>query len=223
MWQGEWNGLTINVRHLTRADLDEVESVQQDVMRELIDLSHYQSLTTDEFKKILHDETMVGAFYQNRLIAFRALLIPSIDDEHLGRDVHWPEESLDRVIYQEVTNVHPAFRGYGLQTHLGNLLMKELEENEQFNLVCATVAPFNIPSIKDKFTLGLRIGALKEKYGSKLRYVLFKELRKEWAPANQIEYVEMKDTIRQVKLLNEGYTGTELHIESDEWIVRYEK
>jgi len=180
MWRGECNGLDIVVNYLTMAELDQIEEVQRSVMDTLTEGSQYQSLTTEEFMKLLSDRTLIGAYHEGTLIAFRALLIPPLDAEHLGYDIGYPLETLDRVLYQEVTNVHPDYRGYGLQQHLGRLLMKELEHGSRFELVCATVAPFNIPSLKDKFALGLRIGALKPKYGGKLRYIFMKELHSDW-------------------------------------------
>lgn len=223
MWHGECNGLKIDVRHLSGADLSDIEAVQQTVIADLDEDSHYQPLTTQEFMKLLADQTIVGAFHQDALIAFRALLIPPLDDEHLGRDIGCREEVLDRIIYQEVTNVDPAFRGYRLQQHLGKLLMKELRQDDRFDLVCATVAPFNIPSLKDKFTLGLRIGALKLKYGGKLRYIFMKELHIDWRSEGKVTWLEMNDIDGQVKLLETGWYGTGMKRIDETWLVKYER
>ncbi|WP_215141363.1 GNAT family N-acetyltransferase [Exiguobacterium qingdaonense] len=222
MWQGEIKGLLVQVREMSLSDLPELLSVQEAVIHALDEPEHYQSLSVEEFTKLLTDRTIIGATSENRLIAFRAMLIPPIDDEHLGRDIDWAGDSLERVLYQEVTNVHPDFRGYGLQTHLGKRLMEQCETDERFDVVCATVAPFNIPSMKDKFYLGLRIGALKEKYGGKLRYIFYKELHRTWQPTSKSMDVPMKDREKQVELLQEGWLGTGL-IKRDQWIVRYEK
>ncbi|WP_214745258.1 GNAT family N-acetyltransferase [Exiguobacterium sp. s189] len=223
MWQGEIKGLPLQVRVLTLSDLPELLSIQEAVIQALAEPEHYQSLSIEEFTKLLTDQTLIGATSEGRLIAFRAMLIPPIDDEHLGRDIGWPEDSLERVLYQEVTNVHPDFRGYGLQTHLGKLLMSQVESDNRFDVVCATVAPFNIPSMKDKFTLGLRIGALKEKYGGKLRYIFYKELHRSWQPTSEVVDVTMEERARQVKLLQDGWFGTGLMKQGEQWVVRYEK
>ncbi|WP_214875697.1 hypothetical protein [Exiguobacterium sp. CH10] len=223
MWQGKVKDLLFQVRVLTLSDLPELLSIQEAVIQALAEPEHYQSLSIEEFTKLLADQTLIGATAEGRLIAFRAMLIPPIDDEHLGRDIGWPEDSLERVLYQEVTNVHPDFRGYGLQTHLGKLLMSQVESDNRFDVVCATVAPFNIPSMKDKFTLGLRIGALKEKYGGKLRYIFYKELHRSWQPASEVVDVPMEDRVRQVELLQAGWCGTGLMKQGEQWTVRYEK
>lgn len=223
MWQGEIKGLPLQVHVLTLSDLPELLSIQEAVIQALDEPEHYQSLSIEEFTKLLVDQTLIGATAEGRLIAFRAMLIPPIDDEHLGRDIGCPEDLLERVLYQEVTNVHPDFRGYGLQTHLGKLLMSLVESDDQFDIVCATVAPFNIPSMKDKFTLGLRIGALKEKYSGKLRYIFYKELHRSWQPTSEVADVPMEERARQVELLQAGWFGTGLMKQGEQWIVRYEK
>lgn len=223
MWRSDCNGLDIEVTYLAMTDLGQIETVQQDVMDTLTEGSQYQSLSTEEFVKLLTDRTLIGAYHKGTLIAFRALLIPPLDDEHLGYDIGYPSEGLERIIYQEVTNVHPDYRGYGLQQHLGRLLMKELEHGSRFDLVCATVAPFNIPSLKDKFALGLRIGALKPKYGGKLRYIFMKELHSDWRPAGEATWLEMGETEQQGALLKAGWYGTSMMRDGERWLVKYER
>ncbi|MFL9650956.1 hypothetical protein [Exiguobacterium chiriqhucha] len=223
MWRSECNGLDIEVNYLTMTELGHIEAVQQAVIDTLTEGSQYQSLTTEEFVKLLTDRTLIGAYHEGTLIAFRALLIPPLDDEHLGYDIGYPSDALDRILYQEVTNVHPDYRGYGLQQHLGKLLMKELEQDSRFNLVCATVAPFNIPSLKDKFALGLRIGALKPKYGGKLRYIFMKELHSDWKSAGDTTWLDMGETEQQVALLKAGWFGTMMTCDGESWLVKYER
>jgi len=223
MWRGDCKGLDIEVIYLTMTELEQVEAVQQAVMATLTEGSQYQSLTTEEFVKLLTDRTLIGAYHQGTLIAFRALLIPPLDEEHLGYDIGYPTDALDRILYQEVTNVHPDYRGYGLQQHLGRLLMKELEQGSRFDLVCATVAPFNIPSLKDKFALGLRIGALKPKYGGKLRYIFMKELHSDWRPTGETTWLDMGETEQQVTLLKAGWFGTTMTRDGESWLVQYER
>ncbi len=74
--------------------------------------------------------------------------------------------------------------------------------------MCCTVAPFNIPSLKDKFAQGMEIAALKEKYGGSLRYVFVKELRgdkeSDWT---DVQSILMSDASGQQALLSEGIVG----------------
>ena len=50
-------------------------------------------------------------------------------------------------------------------------------DKKRYRYLFATVAPFNIASLKDKFALGMHIISLEKKYGNLLRYTLMKDLR----------------------------------------------
>src|SRR5690606_9485680 len=97
------------------------------------------------------------------------------EEGHLGIDAGVPITELSTVIYSEISNVDPHFRGNNLQVLLGEILMQEVDR-QRFRYVCTTVAPFNIASLKDKFAHGMEIVALKVKYGDLLRYILMKDL-----------------------------------------------
>ncbi|MED3122759.1 MULTISPECIES: N-acetyltransferase [Bacillus] len=213
--------------HVTLLPLENIEqilSLQNVVVEALEDKSRLQPLSLEEFQYILEGNgMMIGAFIENKLIAFRALLVPPIDEEHLGLDIGIPESELHRVIYQEISNVHPNSRGNGMQKILATVIMDELQkEDSKYDYVCCTVAPFNIPSLKDKFAQGMEIAALKEKYGGSLRYVFVKELRggkeRNWT---DVKSVPMSDAVGQQALLSEGYRGYEMEKIDDTFIVKF--
>ncbi|HDR4902024.1 TPA: GNAT family N-acetyltransferase [Bacillus cereus] len=213
--------------HVTLLSLEHIEQIlllQNVVVEALEDKSRLQPLSQEEFQYILEGNgMMIGAFIENELIAFRALLVPPIDDEHLGLDIGLPESELHRVIYQEISNVHPNWRGNGMQKILATVIMDELQkEDSQYDYVCCTVAPFNIPSLKDKFAQGMEISALKEKYGDSLRYVFVKELRedneRDWT---DIKSVPMNNAGGQQALLSEGYRGFEMEKVDGDFIVKF--
>lgn len=210
------------VQLLSLENIDQILSLQDIVIESLTNKNTLQPLTSEEYHYILEGNgLMIGAFVGEQLIAFRALLVPPIDEEHLGWDIGLAEEELPSVIYQEISNVHPEFRGNRLQQTLGSLIMDELEKhNDSYKYICCTVAPFNIPSLKDKFAQGLEIAALKEKYGGRLRYVFVKELtedrKREW---QKIVTVPMADTARQQALLAEGWCGYQMENRNGElWV-----
>ncbi|EMX0193601.1 GNAT family N-acetyltransferase [Bacillus cereus] len=216
-----------NPFHVTLLSLEHIEqilSLQNIVVEALEDKSRLQPLSLEEFQYILEGNgMMIGAFIENELIAFRALLVPPIDDEHLGLDIGLSENELHRVIYQEISNVHPNCRGNGMQKILANVIMDELQkEDSKYDYVCCTVAPFNIPSLKDKFAQGMAIAALKEKYGGSLRYVFVKKLRgdkeSDWT---DIQSILMSDASGQQALLSEGYLGYEMEKTADTFIVKF--
>ncbi|MDA1809914.1 GNAT family N-acetyltransferase [Bacillus anthracis] len=213
--------------HVTLLSLEHIEQIlllQNVVVEALEDKSRLQPLSQEEFQYILEGNgMMIGAFIENELIAFRALLVPPIDDEHLGLDIGLPESELHRVIYQEISNVHPNWRGNGMQKILATVIMDELQkEDSKYDYVCCTVAPFNIPSLKDKFAQGMKIAALKEKYGGSLRYVFVKELRgvkeRDWT---DIKSVPMNNAGGQQALLSEGYRGYKMEKVDEDFVVKF--
>ncbi|MDD8002746.1 GNAT family N-acetyltransferase [Bacillus cereus] len=213
--------------HVTLLSLEYIEQIlllQNVVVEALEDKSRLQPLSQEEFQYILEGNgMMIGAFIENELIAFRALLVPPIDDEHLGLDIGLPESELHRVIYQEISNVHPNWRGNGMQKILATVIMDELQkEDSKYDYVCCTVAPFNIPSLKDKFAQGMKIAALKEKYGGSMRYVFVKELRedneRDWT---DIKSVPMNNAGGQQALLSEGYRGYKMEKVDEDFVVKF--
>ncbi len=218
------NNEQFHVTLLTLENIEQILSLQNVVVEALEDKSRLQPLSQEEFQYILEGNgMMIGAFIENELIAFRALLVPPIDDEHLGLDIGLPESELHRVIYQEISNVHPNCRGNGMQKILATVIMDELQkEDSKYDYVCCTVAPFNIPSLKDKFAQGMKIAALKEKYGGSMRYVFVKELRedneRDWT---DIKSIPMNNAGGQQALLSEGYRGYKMEKVDEDFVVKF--
>ncbi len=215
-------GESFTVSELSLENINEIIALQNTVINSLEKKETLQPLTKKEFQNILSGNgLMLGVFLEERLIGFRALLVPEIDEDHLGRDIGLSEEELPGVIYQEVSIVHQKYRGNRLQQTLAILIMQELMKTDNsFTNICCTVAPFNIPSLKDKFAQGMEIAALKEKYGGMLRYVFVKELSegrdKDWS---EITRLKMDDTKAQQEMLAAGWRGIQLEMEDgDYWV-----
>ena len=197
------------VRVLEESDIAEMLSLQEAVRLAVENPDSLETLSTDEFQYILSGNGyMIGAYVENEMIAFRAMLVPSLNDkEHLGIDAGIPEDKLHRVIYSEITVVHPDFRGNGLQTYMGRIVFDQVDA-QRYSYIAATVAPFNIPSLKDKLSLGMEMVALGEKYNGKLRYVLFKELESETKqPASETKRVYMGAMEAQQNLMRVCFRG----------------
>jgi GNAT superfamily N-acetyltransferase len=207
---------------LTLAQMEEIEALQQKVIDSLEDKSILQPLSRAEFENILGENgVMLGAFDGEQVIASRALLKPDpSEEEHLGVDAGAVD--LSRVLYQEVSFVHPAYRGQGLQRKLGERIM-ELVDLADYDVVCATVKPFNIASLKDKFGQELHVVALKYKYGGKLRYVFAKYLHDAVKLTNEQVVIDMGNIEEQQEVLAQGYVGTKLIQTEDSWAVIYNK
>jgi hypothetical protein len=215
------------VRVLSKEHKSQLQQLQELVVDTLTEKKNLQPLTYEELDYILTGNGLIiGAFTEKRLIAFRALLIPPIDEEHLGLDVGLEAEELPRVIYQEISNVHPDYRGNRLQQTLAHLIMQEQGKLDQrFTYVACTVAPFNIPSLKDKFKQGMEIAALKIKYMNQLRYIFIKSLVEEdrGGEISEIVRVPMGDVEGQQALLHEGWRGISLEEDDGGYRVLYVK
>lgn len=214
---------TFKVYKLNVSFIDEILTLQQVVYNALENKKILEPLSKEEFETILNGKGMlIGAFVKEQLIAIRALSIPDINEHHLGYFLGLKEDELNRVIYQEVSIVHPDFRGYGMQKQLGNIIMNELDKS-QFDYVCATVMPYNIASLKDKFAQGLRIVRLTYLYEGKLRYVFALNLHEQPRYDEEEIDVSMGEIDRQQKLIEEGYVGVKMEKQEEDWKIIYKK
>ncbi|RYG72478.1 N-acetyltransferase [Lentibacillus lipolyticus] len=218
-------GEPYNVRMLNRSDLADILQLQANVEASLTQPEQLQALTPEEFEFILSGNGfMIGTFVEQALIGFRAMLVPSVDDpEHLGTDAGLHAQDFPKLIHSEISVVHPAYRGNGLQTYMGQLVMANVNR-ERFRYVAATVSPFNNPSLKDKLALGMEIIALKEKYNGKLRYVLFRDLLLDEKPSpSDVKIVDLGDTEAQQHLLETGFRGTSIQASDGTYEITYQR
>lgn len=209
---------------LSEAHIPELITLQQEVVDALPNKALLQPLDEEELRFILRGNgLMIGVFVDEKLIAFRALLQPMIDEEHLGYDIGLKtDEDLRKVLYQEISNVHPDYRGYGLQRRMAEIIMQQVDETK-FNVVCATVMPGNIASLKDKFSQKMHIVALKLKYGGKLRYVFMKSLPNKEYKWTEEQFVPMDNTEAQQQLLKTGFIGISMKADESDWLIQYVK
>ncbi len=218
------DGTQLSVEPLTANDIREILQLQNIVLDSLSEKNFLQPLSEEEFLNILEGNGLIaGVRDDGRLIAFRALLDPGDDPEHLGADTGIPKLLWPAVLYSEITNVHPDYQGNGLQRQLGHSVM-ETVDTRRYHYICTTVSPFNIASIKDKLELGMHIKALTVKYGSLTRYVMMKDLTKDMPSAhNNWLDVGMEDSETQMRLLQQGWIGVSICQSAGGWMVRYVK
>lgn len=206
-------------------DLKAIMNLQDIVYEQLIDKSKLERVTKNEFEFILSDNgLMIGIYVDKKLIAVRALLVPDYDPDHLGLAIGLKETELAKVIYQEVSFVHPNYQGNGLQKEMAQLIMDELNTKEHsYAYVCATVAPDNIPSLKDKFSQNMELMSFVTIYGEKQRYVFAKELKDTGSKKEVIKEADIKlANVNEAKrYLSLNWVGTELVEENDEYLIKF--
>lgn len=213
------------VRRLSLDNITEIMNLQNNVYQKLIDKSKLERLSEDEFTFILSENgLMIGVYVEGKLIAVRALLDPTDDPYHLGLAIGLEEKDLDKVIYQEISFVHPDYQGNSLQKIMGDLIMKELSKKEHpYMYVCATVAPDNIPSLKDKFAQQMEIKTLVKIYGEKQRYVFAKELRDTGSNKEVVKEVKVNlANVNEAKqYLDLNWVGTLLEQQANEFFIKF--
>lgn len=220
------NNEPFTVKKLTKHYLQKILTLQDVVYDHLENKEILQKLTEDEFLYILDGNGFaIGAFVNDTLIGVRALLVPPIDEEYLGVAVGLKEEDLDKVIYQEISFIHPSYRGNRLQQQLAKIIMDELNASDHpYRYVCCSVAPFNIPSLKDKFNQQMEVKALKNIYDGKLRYIFIKDLEE----TEKFEWIESKEVALeniqlQQQLLSSGWIGYQLINKENEYYILFGK
>ncbi|CEE01653.1 hypothetical protein BT1A1_1827 [Caldibacillus thermoamylovorans] len=216
------NGEPFIVRTLTVDDLDTMSQLQSKVIDHLPSPEFLEHTSKEQFIDIFQKEgIMLGVFVQDRLVAFRIFSSPDSLEEKIALEVGILKEELPITLFSVVTNVDPDYRGSGLQKLLGEKIMETIDR-KRFRYVLSTVAPFNIPSLKDKFFLGFSIVDLKEQYNGKLRYTFFKDFQKESVEFELVDFsVNMSDYGRQKELFQLGYFGTGIFYQNDEWMVQF--
>src|SRR5690625_7969802 len=75
------------VERLTMEDLPQIIQLQSKVKNMLTSSDFLSPLSEEEYTSILTGNGfMVGVFVEGKMIAFRAMLKPELDEEHLGID-----------------------------------------------------------------------------------------------------------------------------------------
>ncbi|PPA70721.1 N-acetyltransferase [Jeotgalibacillus proteolyticus] len=211
------------VRPLNDQDKELFQFLQEEIVEGLEDQDTLQPLTEDEIIYIFEGGgLMIGAFVEDELIAARALLYPGDDEENIGHDLDLPFKEQMKVVHQEISLVRSDYRGNDLQKTMAKVLMQQLRHStDYFTHLCCTVSPKNIASIKDKFSQGLMIVKVKEKYEGSLRYIFYKHLTNKF-PVDDTSFVHIRldKTLRHRDFLENGYVGVGLsQTELGDWIV----
>ena len=224
IYEGLLENTPFEVIQLGTEHLQGILAMQELVMEALPDKDILQPLSDEEFLYILGGNgLLIGAYVENQLIAFRAVIVPKIDEHHLGYDLGLvQEEDLKRIMYQEISNVHPMYRGYGLQKTLAKVIMSQIDTSK-FDYICSTVMPYNIASLKDKFVQDFYIVAIKHIYGGKLRYVFALNLKNATQYEHETVEISMGDIEGQEKLIEQGYVGVSMKQVDEDWYVTFKK
>ena len=76
----------------------------------------------------------------------------------------------------EIAMASPDFRGYHMHSRMCSVCVDLFKQDGRTRFILSTVSPRNLPSLKALQSAGLQPLVEKEKYGGKLRYVMFRAI-----------------------------------------------
>ncbi len=206
--------LKYTVGILNEKHLPQVMALQEVIVQNLQQPDLLHSFSRDFMKQHMEERGVVlGVFVQNRLIAFRNLYYPELGDKewNLGLDLGLAEEELAKVANLQLVCVHPRYRGNGLALKMNQISLGLLRQRGTHPHVCATVSPYNIWNIPVLLASGFHIAKLKSKYGGKIRYIVYQDLRHPIIFDDQSAvWVRLDDLDTQKRWLCSGFYGVAL-------------
>ena len=117
---------------------------------------------------------VLGAFYENEIIAFGILYVAGKTDENLAKDIDGVKDITENANVK-LTIVRPNFRGNGLQSSI----ITKLEEHAKacgFKYLSSTVSPFNPWSQANLKKCNFTVHKILKKYGGLERILFVKEI-----------------------------------------------
>ncbi len=192
--------------------IDQVVQMQEQVRRNMRHKSWFMLDTGEEIEAMLKGGgALFGALNQHgEMIAARYISQPGDSASNLANDVAL-DIPLNEVAVLESTVVSPDYRGNRLQGIMTQVAIKHIERQGLRHLFC-TVAPQNIFSLYNVMSSGLKIRALKKKYGTTehdgvWRFILHRDLL-DSQPAwlKQLE-IDSHDFDLQKLVINKGFFG----------------
>lgn len=199
---------------LNEKHLPEIMRLQQ-VIAANLSRADLLALFSEEFMaRHLRDQGFAaGVFVDRRLIAFRNVYYPAHDDQewNLGIDIGLEPSERSKVANLQMVCVHPDFRGNGLALKMNAVCLERLRKQAEHRHICATVSPYNHWNIRVLLKSGFHIRAIKNKYGAKLRYVVYQNLQTPTRFSKQQRvHVALDDIAMQRRILDRCYCGVDI-------------
>lgn len=172
---GELTNITL--KRLGLSDIDQIMTLQEEILEGLEDKQIYSPTDRDEFEDYINNDGVLLGYVStdNELIAMGVYVEKGYDQQNYAYDIDLEGESILKVGQIESTVVSQAFRGNRLQQILCEIL-EEISRANGMEIICATASPYNDFSVNTFKKLGYEVRKDKLKYGGLRRYVLAKEL-----------------------------------------------
>jgi ribosomal protein S18 acetylase RimI-like enzyme len=198
--------MSFEMQFLRECHLVEVLDLQEIVSKSLPSAGIFRPHSREFFEKALGAERSgLGIFTKEGLVAFSLICIPP-REHNLGSEVGLEDEEICKAAHLQVVAVHPAFRGNSLQRRMAERHLQVLKDMG-YEHVCSTVSPYNPFSLRNFLEQGFVIKALKVKFASRWRYIVYKNLLRPIAIGPEEAAVSPSDIESQVELLESGLLG----------------
>jgi ribosomal protein S18 acetylase RimI-like enzyme len=212
--------MSFEMQFLRSCHLAEVLDLQEQVAKSLPFAEILRLHFREFFERALGAERAgFGIFTREGLVAFSLICIPS-RERNLGSEVGLGEEELSKAAHLQVVAVHPAYRGNSLQMRMTERHLQVLREMG-YEHVCSTVSPQNPFSLRNFLEQGFVIKALKIKFASQWRYIVYKNLRLPIAVGPEEAAASLSDIERQLELLDSDLLGFGLRTSPAGLLVSY--
>lgn len=202
------------MRYLDESHLEQVLDLQEIIVQNLPSSDLLQPFAPDFMRQHVRNKgRIIGILADNKLIAFRALYFPDIDDHewNLGFNIGLQESELAKVANLQMVCVNPLYRGNQLGLKMNRHAIRFLKEETDYIHLCATVHPRNHWNVRILMKSGFVIRNLKEKYGGKLRYIVYQNLREPIKIMSKDKvFVKHMDIDGQKKVLKSGFLGIDI-------------
>lgn len=216
--------VSYDLTFLDERRLTDIMNLQEIIVQNLSDPELFHADSIHFIRDHIHKRgRIIGVISEKRLIAYRILAFPGNDHDNLGIDLKLPKAELAKVAHLDSFVVHPSYRGNTLQLKTLPPAIGILRDFGYEHL-CATVSPKNYPGVSNLLKGGLVIKELKEKYGGKLRYILYQNLKQ--SINRDIEHkiaVINTDREEQEKALMQGYYGYKARKKAEGFEIIYGK
>lgn len=217
----------IRIVKLGEDRLDELLSIQTAVCEQLAMPELYFPVSQNEMHEFLQPGGLCfGAMHESRLVGFFGVLLMPDRPDNVGYDLGLGTEELTRVVYYKAVNVLPKYRGLGLQKVLTCAAFRELgvdlpsapgdHNDPDLRVLCATVSPHNLSSLKSFLECGFWIAGLKPKYKGYQRYLVMRRTKIGIVDPTDCVTVPIQNYPEQLRLLAQGMLGIRLHVTQDD-------
>ena len=160
---------------------------------------------------------IVGAWHDDRLIAYSVLRIPAEGEENYGDQIGLPADELTSVGHAAGSGVDPDYRGNGFQRSMV-ALRNDFALDSGYVHVCGEILPTNAFSIHNHFAHGFFLKGFKVDRFKLDVYLLHNDLRVVPALVDEpTQEWDITDVEWYRRMLDEGFWGFRLTKRGGDW------